>query len=193
MNTWLISFRLLIALSLLTGGLYPAAVTLAAHWIFPRPAEGSLVVRSGRVVGSELLAQRFADPKYFWPRPSTGDDGTNFATVASVASQLGPTSQALQRKVAERAVALRVAHGLAPDAAVPAELVLASGSGLDPHLPPAAVWFQFERVVRAREFDDRRRAALRQWIERLIEPPQFGALGEARVNVLRLNLEVDAL
>ena len=193
MNTWIVSLRLLAVLGLLTGGLYPVAVTLAARWLFPREATGSLVTQSGRIVGSALLAQRFTDPRYFWPRPSAGDDGTNFATVASSASHRGPTSAALRKSVEERTAALCAAHGVSTNTAVPAVLVLASGSGLDPHLPPAAVRFQLDRVARARGFDDIRRGALRQLIERSIEPPQFGVLGEPRVNVLQLNRELDAL
>jgi K+-transporting ATPase ATPase C chain len=192
MNTLIQSFRLLAVLSVLTGVVYPATVTLVARLAFPGRAGGSLVEREGRVIGSELLAQRFVGPTYFWPRPSAGDSGTNLATVASLASQLGPTSADLRKTVAERAAALRSAHGLPPDAAVPADLLFASGSGLDPHVSPAAARFQVRRVASARGWDEARTRELEALVERSVEAPQFGLFGEPRVNVLRLNLALDA-
>ena len=193
MNTFLPALRLFAVLTLLTGIVYPLTVSAFARLLFPKQAGGSLVVVGGRVRGSALLAQRFASSRYLWPRPSAGDDGTNYATVASAASNQGPTSAGLKLAVAARADALRAAHGLATDASVPPELVLASGSGLDPHLSPDAVRFQLDRVGRARGFNAAQRTALARLVEQSIEPPQWGFLGEPRVNVLTLNLALDQL
>ena len=193
MNPFLPALRLFAALTLLTGVLYPLTVTALARLLFPKQAGGSLVVRDGHVRGATLLAQRFGSPRYFWPRPSAGDDGRDYVTVASAASNQGPTSAGLKQAVAARADALRAAHGLATDASVPPELVLASGSGLDPHLSPDAVRFQLDRVGRARGFNAAQRTALARLVEQSIEPPQWGFLGEPRVNVLTLNLALDQL
>lgn len=193
MNSLFPALRLFAALALLTGAVYPLVVTGLARWLFPQHARGSLVMVDGRVRGSALLAQRFADPRYFWPRPSAGDDGTNYATVPSAASNQGPTSADLVRAVAARAEALQAAHHLPAHAPVPPELVLASGSGLDPHLSPEAVRFQLERVVRARGLNAAQRTALARLIEASVEPPQWGFLGEPRVNILALNLAADRL
>lgn len=193
MKTLLQALRLFVVLTVLTGGVYPVLVTLAAKAPFPRAAGGSLLVSDGKVIGSELLAQRFADPRYFWPRPSAGDDGTNYATVPSSASNLGPTSSNLVASVRARADAFRAANGLAAATPVPAEMVFASGSGLDPHVSPEAARLQIGRVAAARHFTPAQRAQLAALVERSIEPPQLGLLGEPRVNILRLNLAVNSL
>lgn len=180
------ALRLFIVLTVLTGVLYPLAVTAVARLAFSHQASGSQVMRQGQLVGSDLLAQKFTSARYFWPRPSACDYGT----VPSGASNLGPTSADLQQAVADRATALRTAHHLATDAPLPADLLYASGSGLDPHLSPAAARLQVARVAAARALPPARVAAL---VEHQIEGPQFGLLGDARVNVLRLNLALDTL
>jgi K+-transporting ATPase ATPase C chain len=189
MKTIVPSLRLLGALALLTGLVYPLLVTAVARVAFPRQAQGSLVRRDGKPIGSELLAQNFTNAIYFWPRPS----GADFATLPSGASNKGPTSSDLKKLVEERAAQWRGAHRLAVDAPVPPELLLASGSGLDPHLSPAAARFQLDRVAEARGFDATRKRALSALVSRLTEPAQFGFLGEPRVNVLLLNQALDAL
>lgn len=189
MNTLLTSVRLLAVMTLLTGAAYPALVTALARLAFPHQAAGSLVTRDGRIVGSELLAQRLRDPRFFWPRPSAGDNGTHDATVPAAASNLGPTSGRLLELIHARAAALREAHPAAVNP-IPPELLLASGSGLDPHLSPEAVRWQLPRVARARGFTPAQYHALEQTIETAIEPPQFGVLGEPRINVLLLNLKL---
>jgi K+-transporting ATPase ATPase C chain len=189
MNLCLTALRLLLALTVLTGVVYPLAITGLARLAFARQAEGSPVRVDGRVVGSALIAQRFTNALYFWPRPSAGD----YAAVPSAASNLGPTSRLLLDTARRRAASLRLAHGLPADAPVPPELVLASGSGLDPHLSPPAARFQVARVARARGFNIARTAALARLVEERIEPPQLGFIGPARVNVLRLNLALDQL
>lgn len=178
---------LFLLLSLLTGGIYPFVVTGAAAVLAPGLAAGSLLRRDGRVVGSELVGQAWTGPRWFWGRPSATVPACNGA--ASGGSNLGPGSSALRAAVEGRLAALRAAH---PGRAlpVPVDLVTASGSGLDPHVSPAAARYQVERVARARGLDPARVLAL---VERHVEGRTFGLLGEPRVNVLRLNLALDAL
>jgi len=193
MKTIIQSLRMFAVLTVLTGVLYPFVVTLAAKAVFPRQANGSVIIVDGKIIGSELLAQRFANANYFWPRPSAGDDGRNYATVASSASNKGPTAGDLKSNVTARAVAFREAHGLNPDAPVPSDMLFASGSGLDPHISPEAARLQTERVALGRRFSAEQRQRLAALIEQSIEPPQLGFLGEPRVNVLKLNLALDQL
>jgi K+-transporting ATPase ATPase C chain len=153
---------------------------------FPRQANGSLVERDGKLVGSALIAQQFQGAKYFWPRPSAGA----YATVPSGASNLGPTSAQLQTNVLANAKALREAHKLPADAPVPADLVYTSASGVDPEISPEAARFQVKRVAEARGMSDSAVGAL---VEQMVQPAQWGFLGEPRVNVLLLNLALDKL
>jgi len=176
--------------TLATGIVYPAALTALAQVAFKKQADGSLVMRDGKLVGSELLAQQFQGPAYFWPRPSAASYGTGPSGLsASSGSNLGPTSAQLQTNVRTNAKALRDAHKLAADAPVPADLVYASASGLDPHISPDSARFQIARVAAARGIGEDKVRAL---VERFVEPPQWGFLGEPRVNVLLLNLALDA-
>ncbi|MEI9863163.1 MAG: potassium-transporting ATPase subunit KdpC [Limisphaerales bacterium] len=184
MKTFLPAVRLFIALTILTGVIYPLLVTGIAKAVFPKQAGGSLITVDGKVAGSELLAQRFGADNYFWARPSVGDDGTNYATVASSASNLGPTSSKLADAVQSRLVSFRSANGLATNAPVPADMAFASGSGLDPHISPEAARLQIGRVATARKFDGDQKQKLSMLVEQSIEPPQLGFLGEPRVNVL---------
>jgi K+-transporting ATPase ATPase C chain len=193
MKTFLPAIRLFIALTVLTGVIYPLLVTGIARAVFPRQAGGSLVTVNGKVAGSELLAQRFASDQYFWPRPSAGDDGTNYATVASSASNLGPTSSNLVSTVRSRIAAFQSGNGLATNAPVPADMAFASGSGLDPDISPAAARLQIDRVATARKFSADQKQKLAALVEQSVQPPQFGFLGEPRVNVLKLNLALDVL
>ena len=193
MKTFLPAVRLFIALTVLTGVVYPLIVTGIAKAVFPKQAGGSLVMVNGKVAGSELLAQRFAADNYFWPRPSAGDDGTNYATVASSGSNLGPTSSNLVTTVQSRIAAFQTANDLATNAPVPADMAFASGSGLDPHISPGAARLQINRVATARRFSPEQKQKLSGLVEDSIEAPQLGFLGEPRVNVLKLNLALDAL
>jgi K+-transporting ATPase ATPase C chain len=177
MKTILQSIRVLLVLTALTGFAYPLVVTAIARVAFHDAATGSVVKRGDQPVGSALLAQKTESPKYFWPRPS----GADFATVASGASNKGPTSADLVKSIAER----REKFGKdAPD-----ELLTASGSGLDPHLSPAAAKYQAARVATERKISIEKVNAL---IDQLTEGPQLGFLGQPRVNVLALNLALDA-
>ncbi len=178
-----VSFLLL---SLLTGVVYPLLITGIAQLVFPDLANGSLILRDGNVTGSSLIGQPFEDPKYFWARPSATSPFPNNA-ASSNGSNLGPSNPALTKAVEERIAALRAAD---PDnsAPVPIDLVTASASGLDPHISPAAAEYQIRRVAKARGMDE---SKLRQLVARHTEGRTFGLIGEPRVNVLELNLDLD--
>src|SRR5205814_7684223 len=176
----------LVVLTGVTGVVYPVVVTAIAQLVFPYQANGSLMVKDGKVVGSSLIGQPFDDPKYFWGRPSaTSPFGYNAAS--SSGSNLSPTNPALVKSVQERVDALRAADP-GNTAPVPVDLVTASGSGLDPHISPAAALYQVNRVAKARKLQP---DAMRTLVERNIEGRQFGFLGEPRANVLALNLTLD--
>lgn len=174
---------------LLTGIIYPLGIMTAAKMLFHDHSCGSMVTRNGMPVGSALLAQKFETERYFHPRPSACD----FATIPSGAGNQGATSKALTQSVRERASKLLASHALPLTASIPADLLLASGSGLDPHISPEAMDFQLEMVARARNLNPEKRARLRKLARELIESPQFGIFGEPRVNVLLLNLALDDL
>lgn len=177
----------LLALTLVTGVAYPLVVTGIAQTVFPQRANGSLVRRGDVVVGSELVGQTFSDPKWFWGRPSSTSPSTNGA--ASSGSNLGPTNPALADAVDSRVKALRAADPSNRDP-IPVDLVTASASGLDPEITPAAARFQVSRVARARGVPRDRVLSL---VERHVEGRTLSLLGEPRVNVLMLNLELEAI
>jgi K+-transporting ATPase ATPase C chain len=186
----LVSF---LALTALTGLAYPLLVTGLAKTLFPHQAEGSLLRKDGQVVGSEWIGQAFTSPRDFWGRPSATVDVQGkplpYNGANSGGSNLAASNPDQAKAVRERIIALRVAD---PEAAgpVPVDLVTASGSGLDPHISPAAAAYQAHRVAQARGLDETR---VRGLIAALTEGPQLGVLGEARVNVLRLNMALEAL
>ena len=176
----------LAALTLITGLLYPLVVTGVAQVLFPRQANGSLILIDGKPVGSSLIGQPFDAPKYFWGRPSATAPFP-YNAAASSGSNLGPTNDALMKAVQARIDALKTAD---PDNSLPlpVDLVTASGSGLDPHISPAAAEYQIRRIARVRRLEE---TDIRQLVEQHSEGRQFGVLGEPRVNVLTLNLALD--
>lgn len=178
----------LVVLTLVTGVAYPALVTGLGRLLFPRRAEGSLVMREGKTVGSALIGQLFDRPEYFWSRPSATSP-VPYNAGASAGSNLGPTNPALVDAVRQRVAALRAADpgNMQP---IPVDLVTASASGLDPHISPAAALYQAARVARARHLDTAQVAAL---VARATEGRTWGLLGEPRVNVLRLNVLLDSI
>lgn len=179
---------LFVLLAAVTGVVYPAVVTGIAKVAFPAAAEGSLIVSGGKAVGSELIGQNFSDPKYFWGRPSATSPMPYNASASSGSNQ-GPLNPALSDAVKGRVEALKAADPTNAKA-IPIDLVTASASGLDPHISPAAAEYQIERVARARTL---RPEAVRALVEQHTEGRQWGIFGELRVNVLKLNLALDAL
>lgn len=177
---------ILILMTLVTGVAYPLLVTGLAQATFSRRANGSLIVRDGKAVGSSLIGQPFDDPKYFWGRLS-GTSPFGYNAASSSGSNFGPLNPAFRAAAKGRIDALRAADP-GNTAPIPVDLVTASGSGLDPHISPAAAFYQATRVARARKVDE---AGVRRLVEAHVEARPFGLLGEPRVNVLALNLALD--
>lgn len=182
------ALTLLAIFTVITGLVYPLLVTGVAQLVFPHAANGSLIEQGGEVVGSVLIGQPFDDPRYFWSRPSaTAPHAYNAA--ASSGSNQGPLNPALKEAVAARIAALREADK-GQRGPVPVDLVTASGSGLDPHVSPAAALYQVQRVARARGLVPER---VRVLVTENTQRPDLGMMGEARVNVLALNMALDSL
>jgi potassium-transporting ATPase KdpC subunit len=183
---------LFVVLTVLMGIAYPLLVTLAAQGLFPHQANGSVLEKGGKLIGSELIGQFFDDPKYFWSRPSATDPApyTSFnkdPLSGSSGSNLGPTNEKQLKAVQERVEAMRKAHP-EQEGPVPVDLVTASASGLDPHISPAAAEYQARRVAKARDMS---LSEIRRLVSAHTEKRILGFLGEPRVNVLLLNLALD--
>jgi K+-transporting ATPase ATPase C chain len=172
----------------LTGAVYPGVVTALAQLLFPRQANGSLIERGGSVVGSALIGQSFTAPQYFHPRPSAA--GTGYDATASGGTNKGPTDRKLADTLVGGAIEQVVREDGAVRGRIPSDMVTASGSGLDPHISPANAELQVARVARARGVPD---SVVRTLLGRHVEGRQFGIFGEARVNVLELNLALDSV
>ena len=181
------AITLFVLLTAITGVAYPLFITAIAQTAFPEEANGSLIVKDGKQVGSQLIGQNFTDPGYFWGRPSATAP-TPYNGTASGGSNLGPLNPALNEAVKGRIDALKTAD---PEntQAIPADLVTASASGLDPHISPAAADYQIERIARARQLDP---AQVKSLVARYTEDRQWGIFGAPRVNVLALNLALDS-
>lgn len=186
MKDFLSSLRMLLWMTLLCGGLYPLAVAGVARPLFQAKADGSLISVNGTVIGSSLIGQNFSQARYFWPRPSAaGDKG--YDPTSSGGSNKGPIAADLKKTVDDRKAALIKAHPGTGDP--PQDLIFASGSGLDPHISPEAARYQAGRVAAERKMDA---AKLQALIDANTEGPDWGVFGQARVNVLKLNLALDA-
>jgi len=182
----IISVWMTLATTALLGVIYPLVVTVLAQWIFPRQANGELIQVNGKIMGSTLIGQPFTAPGYFHSRPSAAG-AIGYDASSSSGSNLAPTNKALLDRVNSSVAALQAEN---PGAKIPADLVTASGSGLDPHISPAAAEFQIPRVARERGMSE---SDARGYVRKHTEDRQFGFLGEPRVNVLELNLELDSV
>ena len=185
------SVRQTLLWAVVTGIIYPLFITLIAQTAFKDQANGSLVARQGKIIGSALLAQQFQGTNYFWPRPSACTYGTGGSgIVASSGSNLGPTSGQLHTNVMNNTAAFISGNNLPTNTVVPPDMIFASASGLDPHISPEAARLQIARVAVSRGLSEDKVTKL---VDRFIEPPQWGFLGQARVNVLLLNVALDEM
>ncbi len=185
------SIRQTILWSLIAGVAYTLVMTGISQVLFRDQANGSLIVRDGKIIGSKWLAQQFTGTNYFWPRPSACTYGTGpSGIVASSGSNLGPTSGTLQTNVMNNASAFISGNNLPTNTVVPADMVYASASGLDPHISPEAARLQIARVAAARGLSEDK---VRELVEKFTESAQWGFLGQPRVNVLMLNVALDQL
>ncbi|GAT62516.1 potassium-transporting ATPase subunit KdpC [Paludibacter jiangxiensis] len=181
--------KILLAFTLLTGMVYPLIVSGIAQAVFPRQSNGSIISIGQKSYGSELLGQEFKSDHYFWSRPSA----CSYATLPSGASNWSPTSDTLRKTIEKRRESFILANHLPLNTVVPNEMLTASGSGLDPHISPESAELQIGRVALARHFSTAQLLQLHKLVARHAEPPQFGCLGEKRVNVLQLNRDLDLL
>lgn len=186
MKTLIIATKLIGVMTMLTGVLYPVLMLGAAQTLFPHQANGSLIYSSGSLIGSDLIAQEFTDSTYFWPRPS----GVGYNPLPSSGTNLGPTSRVLLEQISTRRALLTEANG---GKQPPDDLLLASGSGLDPHISPQAALYQVDRVARARGLHAEQTEQLRHLAASYTESFSLGFLGQPRVNVLKLNIAADSL
>jgi K+-transporting ATPase ATPase C chain len=189
MKTLIISLKIFLFFTVLTGIVYPLFVTGIALLLYPAKANGSLVLKNNQVIGSELIGQQFDTSIYFSSRPSA----VLYNPLPSGGSNLGLTNEKLNILVAERRHRFSTSNSLDSLAVIPSEMLFASASGLDPHISPEAAFLQLDRVAAARHFNARQHQKLLQCVVALSETPQFLCLGQARINVLLLNLETDKI
>ncbi|MGA2407912.1 MAG: potassium-transporting ATPase subunit KdpC [Bacteroidales bacterium] len=185
----IIALKFLLVMTILTGIFYPLLMTGIAQLSYPSKADGSLIMKDGKIVGSELIGQKFDSSIYFWSRPSA----IGYNPIPSGASNYGPTSDTLKKLVTSRRDLFAKMNSIANVLVIPKEMLFASGSGLDPHISPEAALMQIDRVVKSRHFDNSQKEKLLLKIKDLTEPPQYLFLGEKRINVLILNLELDKI
>jgi K+-transporting ATPase ATPase C chain len=185
----IIALKFLLVMTVLTGVIYPFFITGVAQLAFPAKANGSLVMKDGKIEGSELIAQKFDSSIYFWSRPSAID----YNPIPSGASNLGPTSDELKKQVAERRKLFATNNSIADTSDIPKEMLFASASGLDPHISPEAALLQLKRVAMARNLNETQKQKVQQLIKNKTEEPQFFLFGELRINVFELNLALDSI
>jgi potassium-transporting ATPase KdpC subunit len=184
----IIALKFLLVMTILTGIIYPVVMTGVAQLSFPSKANGSLITIDGKIIGSELIGQKFDSSKYFWSRPSA----VAYNPVPSGASNYGPTSDTLKKQVMIRRL-IFAKRNSTDQSTVPKEMIFASASGLDPHISPEGAIMQVERISKVRNFNNDQKQRLLQGIKSMTEMPQFLFLGEKRINVLKLNLELDRI
>lgn len=189
MKTLLIALKAFIFFTILTGILYPLLITAIAQLVFPDKANGSLIVKDHRVVGSELIGQKFDQNRYFSSRPSAID----YHPLPSGGSNLAPSSARLKQRVDSLKQAFLTSNHLDSLCNLPSEMIFASASGLDPHISPQAAFLQVARIQHARGLDDRQKEQLLNIINQITLPPQFQLFGEQRINVLQLNMRLDEI
>jgi K+-transporting ATPase ATPase C chain len=183
----IITLKYFLIITILTGIIYPLFITVISIILFPDKASGSTIEKEGKIIGSKLIGQKFESDKYFWSRPSAVD----YNPMPSGGSNSGPTSAALQKFYQDKQKNFSEKNSIKDISAVPNEMFFASASGVDPHISPASAFFQVERIVKARNFDNAKKEKVIKLIDSLTENPQFGFLGNSVVNVLLLNLELD--
>ncbi len=185
----IIALKVLLAMTILTGIIYPCFITGIAQVFFSFRANGSLIKKDGKIIGSELIGQKNDSLTYFWSRPSAND----YITIPSGGSNLGPTSDSLRKLMSERKKKFVSANMISDTVEIPIEMLTASASGLDPDIPVQAVLLQVDRVAKARKFNDAQKQKLVNLVHYLTKKPQLILLGEVRINVLKLNIELDKI
>jgi K+-transporting ATPase ATPase C chain len=184
-----IALKFLLVMTILTGIIYPLVMTGLAQLTYPSKANGSMIMKDGKVIGSELIGQKFDSSIYFSSRPSA----TGYNPIPSGGSNYGPTSDTLKKQVAARRILFAKMNSITDVLTIPKEMIFASGSGLDPHISPEAALMQVDRISQSRHFDNARKEKLLKSIKDITEGAQFFFLGEPRINVLVLNLELDKI
>jgi K+-transporting ATPase ATPase C chain len=185
----IITLKYFLAITIFTGVIYPLFISIVAAVTFPSKASGSLIERDNKVIGSELIGQKFESDKYFWSRPSAID----YNPMPSGGSNYGPTSAALKKFYEDKMKNFDDKNFIKDSSAVPNEMFFASASGVDPHISPLSALLQVGRIAKARNFDEAGKTKLYQLVNSLTEKPQFGFLGNSVVNILLLNLELDKM
>jgi K+-transporting ATPase ATPase C chain len=185
----IIALKFLMVMTLLTGIIYPLLMTGFAQVSFPSKANGSLIMKDGRIIGSELIGQKFDSSIYFWSRPSA----IGYNPVPSGASNYGPTSDTLKKLVMARRHLFAKVNSVSDSTDIPKEMIFASASGLDPHISPEAAMLQVDRIAKVWNLDNNQKQRLLQSIKDMTAMPQFLVLGEKRINVLMLNIELDKI
>jgi K+-transporting ATPase ATPase C chain len=183
----IIALKFLLVMTVLSGVIYPFFMTGVAQLAFPAKANGSLIMKDGKIAGSELIGQKFDSSIYFWSRPSAID----YNPISSGASNLGPTSDKLKKMVAERRILFATKNSITDTTVIPKEMIFASASGLDPHISPEAALLQLKRVAMARNLNETQKQKVQQLIKNKTEEPQFFLFGEPRISVFELNLALD--